>query len=64
MNLLRASVRPIVTFTIIAILGAITYKLVGQFANIDMANTALIAMISTGSVIMGFWFGNRKSQAE
>lgn len=61
MQLLRTSVRPVVTFTIIAVLGAITHRLVERFADVDMAKTALVAMIATGSTIIGFWFGARKA---
>ncbi len=59
LNFIRGSVRPIVTYTVIGYLCALTYKVASQFASEQMALLIVGAFISLVSAIAGFWFASR-----
>jgi len=61
-DLLRASVRPVVTFIIVIFIALLTYKLVGKFGTEQMALMGFGSVLGTGATIIGFWFGGRKSK--
>lgn len=60
LTFIRGSVRPLVTYAVIGVLCAITFKLVQDFANEQIAQMVLGAFIALVSVLSAFWFADRK----
>ena len=61
LELLRASVRPVVTYIVVGCIMALGIKLALRFADADMAKTIVVMILGAGTMIIGVWFGGRQT---
>ena len=61
LQLLRGSVRPLVTLGLVAVLGwAFTYAVAKDILSDDTLTNVVVAVISMATTVVGVWFGQRR----
>ncbi|GAI94599.1 unnamed protein product [marine sediment metagenome] len=61
LNFIRGLVRPILTFAIIGILAGLVFVFAGKFMDTEIARALLFFFTGAGTVVLGYWFGERKA---
>lgn len=60
-EVIRGLVRPVVTVIATLALAIILVYLVFNYSNLDMAKDVLSAFLVLAASVIGYWFGQRKS---
>ena len=60
LNFVRGLIRPILTLTIIGVLVGLTLHFAAPLVDKEIAKTLLYFFTGAGTMILGYWFGERK----
>lgn len=64
LDIIRGCVRPYLAFIFPTVIVVLAVILVLKFADADMAMLIVVFILATGSVIVGFYFGERSQKAK
>lgn len=60
LNFIRGLIRPFLTIGIIGLLAAIVLRYAAPQIDVEAAKTLLYFFSGAGSLVLGYWFGERK----
>lgn len=61
LKLIRGLVRPLLTFAIIGIIAGLTLKYAAPLVDTEIAKALLFFFTGAGTMVLGYWFGERKA---
>jgi hypothetical protein len=61
LNLLRGLVRPVLTLILVGTVAALAIILTLRYADAELANTLVTFLTASATMVLAFWFGERKS---